>query len=417
VISRTSDDRGEYRLFWLPAGAYLISAAPRVLARAPEGRGAGIAAQPVSPSQVASMKQQFVTTFYPGTADPKNATAVSVPRSGEVVAVDITLRRATPARISGQIQFARSGAARGAPTTTAEIMVLQRDSNAPEPDVVSEGRIVGTATLTGDNGTFLVTGILPGAYDLYARLPFPNTDGGAPTTYGRTSIDVQERDLTNVSIAVYGHARVNGTVRIDDRAPSAVPVRIALEPEGSAAKIPVYRNIAVRPVVAGGDGTFMVPAVLPGRYRLKIANELPPEVYVADVLQGGSSIFDQGFEFGAEAPPPIQVVLRSGAAALNGVVRDSADKPVAGATVVLVPLDRRQNRGLYATRVADASGQFSIRSLAPGVYKVFAWEQAIVAGSYYNATFLSRYEDRGQSVNLTQTATGTVTITAIPAGE
>jgi hypothetical protein len=51
------------------------------------------------------------------------------------------------------------------------------------------------------------------------------------------------------------------------------------------------------------------------------------------------------------------------------------------------------------------------------VYKVFAWEQAIVAGSYYNATFLSRYEDRGQSVNLTQTATGTVTITAIPAGE
>jgi hypothetical protein len=140
---------------------------------------------------------------------------------------------------------------------------------------------------------------------------------------------------------------------------------------------------------------------------------LPPEVYVADVLQGGISIYDTGFDVAGKSPNPIEVVLKSGAAAVEGVVQDRAGKPMPGATVVLVPpLARRQNRALYRTAIADANGHFAMRGVAPENYQLFAW-QSISPSAYFNPRFLSKYEDRGRVVNAGQASTITTTITGI----
>ena len=114
-----------------------------------------------------------------------------------------------------------------------------------------------------------------------------------------------------------------------------------------------------------------------------------------------------------EPPPPLQVALRSGAAVVQGVVNNGTGKPVPNATVVLIPPEpRRENREVYKFAKSDASGKFVVRGIAPGVYKIFAF-QAIAGGEFYNSRFLSKYEFRGRSLTVSQGSTTTETLTVI----
>ena len=159
----------------------------------------------------------------------------------------------------------------------------------------------------------------------------------------------------------------------------------------------------------------MVPAVTSGRFRVQIGQGLPPELYVADVLQGGISIYDSGFDVAGQSPNRIEIVLKSGAATIDGVVQDPAGKPMPNATVVLIPPPaRRQNRGLYRTAISDSNGHFTIRGVTSENYYLFAW-QKISPAAYYNPRFLAKYEERGRPVNVGQASTLTATLTGIQA--
>jgi hypothetical protein len=45
-----------------------------------------------------------------------------------------------------------------------------------------------------------------------------------------------------------------------------------------------------------------------------------------------------------------------------------------GGTVALVPITRRENPMLYYAASADSMGNFAICGIAPGDYKLFAWD-------------------------------------------
>jgi len=96
----------------------------------------------------------------------------------------------------------------------------------------------------------------------------------------------------------------------------------------------------------------------------------------------------------------IDVMISSGAKSIRGVVRDAAGKPVASATVVLVPpMARRQNTALYKMTRTRLSGEFTLSNVAPGDYKLFAWE-GIPNSAYLNGAFMEKYEARGQAIML-----------------
>jgi hypothetical protein len=76
-------------------------------------------------------------------------------------------------------------------------------------------------------------------------------------------------------------------------------------------------------------------------------------------------------------------------------------------------MNRRENRALYRTATADATGHFTIRGITPENYHLFAW-QKIAPSAYYNPRFLAKYEDHGRAITLGQSSTLTATITAIP---
>jgi hypothetical protein len=73
---------------------------------------------------------------------------------------------------------------------------------------------------------------------------------------------------------------------------------------------------------------------------------------------------------------------------------------------------RRENRALYKTGTTDAVGKFVVRGIAPGSYKVFAF-QGIAGGEFYNSRFLSKYEFRGKSINVSQGGTVNESLTVI----
>jgi hypothetical protein len=256
----------------------------------------------------------------------------------------------------------------------------------------------------GFRATFEVRDVLPGEYYLVPRVNNAVPTGTGNFGINRIPVDIRDRDITGLVIELVPAMAVNGTLTIDGRAPGNVTVRVAIGAVGNPS--PTYQGIPARAVIPNpDDGTFNIGTVPQSRYRVEMGAGLPADLYVSDVRLSGISVFDTGFEVGREPLAPLQVSLRSGAGTVEGVVRDGSNRPVSNATVVVVPPDaRRENRVLYKSATSDAAGKFTVRGIAPGSYKLFAFE-GLAGGEFYNARFLLKYEFRGKSINVTQGGT------------
>src|SRR5262249_16765943 len=130
---------------------------------------------------------------------------------------------------------------------------------------------------------------------------------------------------------------------------------------------------------------------------------------------GNISVYDSSVEVGTVSPDPIQVVVKSGAGSIQGVVRNESGQPAAFATVALAPQqNRRQNPMLYADATSDSEGKFVIRGIAPGEYKLFAWGQTVWLGARQNPAFIAKYEEFGRPVKVSERDAVVAEVTAIP---
>ena len=69
---------------------------------------------------------------------------------------------------------------------------------------------------------------------------------------------------------------------------------------------------------------------------------------------------------------------------------------------------------LYKSTSTDKTGHFVLQGLPPGDYKVFAWE-SIEPGAYKSSGFLLPFENRGESIHVTEGSTMSVQPDLIPA--
>jgi len=400
TVSKETNDQGEYRLFWLSPGEYLVAVYP------PNARPA----QTATTAQPVTSEFPPPRTFYPATTEVAMAVSVTVRGENPVSGIDILLRTPRTYSISGEIHShvpfptgVQIGATPNPPDVIGALMgVRPRDTNIP--DDYSTPVLNTVLQRSGENeytGKFQIRGLAAGAYNMNSWVQESNPDGGASLAFASSPIDIYGQDLTGLSLDIYPTVRVNGTLTVDGHAPQQTVARVGVQVDGPLAKAGVYQGLAARAVVADSQsGSFMIPAVPTGHFRIQMGQGLPADLYVADIRQRDLSIFDIGFDVGKESPSPVQVLLRSGARTVEGTIRDSAGKPLAGVTAVIVPpQSRRQNRLLYRTAVSDSSGHFKIAGIAPGDYFIFAW-QNMPEGAYFNEWFLSRYEDAGKKVSL-----------------
>jgi hypothetical protein len=283
-----------------------------------------------------------------------------------------------------------------------------------------------------------------------------------PVAYGRATIDIHGGNQDGVAITVHHGIDVTGRVTIDGGAsPSINNVRISLQADDSASKISVYQQIGRFLPMIDPDGSFTIPAVSEAHYRIQVlfgppppsaaaqptllstlladagarggggggrgaltgdtpavvtavppvastplavvplsGPPLNPNAYVADIRQSGMSIYDDGLGIGFQNIQPLEILVKTDGGAVEGTVHDSNQKPVAGATVVLLPpMQHRQNPALFKTATSDASGHFSLIGIRPDEYKLLAWD-SILPGAYMNSDFIKQYEDKETSVNV-----------------
>jgi len=186
---------------------------------------------------------------------------------------------------------------------------------------------------------------------------------------------------------------------------------------GGSTRINLYTLVSARGTPVDANGSFAVASVPPGRFRIAAVSGLPPEFYIADVRQNAATVFDSGFDIDSRSPDPVEIVISNGAGVVDGTVLDGPTKTVAGAVVALVPESKRfENRALFASASTDASGKFVLRGVAPGDYRLFAWENA-PANAYQNSSFIRKYEGNAKIVHLGQGTTVHTELTVIPAIE
>jgi hypothetical protein len=103
---------------------------------------------------------------------------------------------------------------------------------------------------------------------------------------------------------------------------------------------------------------------------------------------------------------------------IDGVAVGANSNPYAGAKVVIdSTADTYTNSIGFGSVMSDKEGHFSIQRLAPGQYKIYAWEKLPEGNPWWNADFMRRYELLGQTIDVSAGKTTSIQVKTIPGEE
>jgi hypothetical protein len=256
------------------------------------------------------------------------------------------------------------------------------------------------------NGDFLLTGVVPGPY--YATVIV--TSGGSGPLMTRHRVDVGEDHLEGVVITLSKGWEIAGSVKIDGASESTAPAAL------KSIRAVLMPNEGFPMNVAQGqwkdDGTLLFKSVTPDIYRLELAGA-PPNHYVKSVRYGTQDVTDAAIDLSAAVAGPIEIVLGADGGSASGTVRTAKGDPVSGAAVTLLPKTQPAVRGdLFRTVYTDQTGTFQMRGIAPGEYKLMAWEE-LESGAEQDAQFRGAFERYAADVKVGSSATVTQSLEVI----
>jgi hypothetical protein len=150
-----------------------------------------------------------------------------------------------------------------------------------------------------------------------------------------------------------------------------------------------------------------------GTYHIKVL-PLPDGYYLKPSGEGDA--VETGVKVARNHAAAVELTLSTGAGRVAGTVAKD-QQPFPGTTVVLVPdAPRRGQARFYRQALADSGGRFTISSVTPGDYKLFAWEE-IERGMYLDPEFVLSYEDSGKPVHVEEGSSQSVQLELIPASD
>jgi hypothetical protein len=144
-------------------------------------------------------------------------------------------------------------------------------------------------------------------------------------------------------------------------------------------------------------------------YRVNVQG-LPTGAYLIAGKFGNVDALGEPLQVDQSGSLALQVGFSPGQVAVG--VADSVGQPFSGAITVLIPSVRNRT-DLYRTVTSDQSGQVVFTGVAPGDYKVIAWED-VPQGAYLNADFVAPYEDRAQSIHVDRASSTAAQVKVIP---
>jgi protocatechuate 3,4-dioxygenase beta subunit len=339
----TTDDRGVYRFGGLRPGKVRVRAQKQWPPFPPEIRTDGTA------------EIHYAATYFPSAPNAKSAQWVEVVAARESTSIDIRMIRTPVIRLSGKVLGMPPGGHSGFLTIRPSSMGAQ-----VRPD-----------------GSFEVWRIDPGKYTLTAEVNQQGPSGRLNS--GPIAIEVGETDLDNVTIQLFAAGELHGTVIFEDeeaRTPPRPPARPQQNAGPRQTPTPV-RRISLRApetmAMYGGemkeDGSFIVPNVTAGKYRVEFSGGA---VYVKSMSLGPQNFDGASLDLmGGVTSAPLTLHIATAKGVVSGTVSDTKG-PVGGAHVVIA--GDWLERGSTRQAVTKDDGTYSIPGVAPGKYRIFAVE-------------------------------------------
>ncbi len=334
---RSTDDRGEFRIFGLPPGRY------RVCALAPPP----YLDPPVFP-------ERLITTCHPSAGREQDAALVAL-GTGAEPHVQIRMQRSQLFTLRGVVVGAT-----GEPAANASVRVSSRNRLD----------VYGMTYRAAPDGRFTVTDLVPGEYDVQASTPNPNRAGDGTGEFAAQPVTVTSADV-DVVLAMSRTATVAGHVLFEQGSlpPEALP-RLSVVAIGTV-RAPRAGAARVQP-----DLTFVLDGLF-GPQVLDVGG-LPDGWVLKSVRYAGADVTETPTEFRTSADSRhLEVTLTPQGAAVIGQVLDATGAPVPAARVFLIPAEaQRWNQGNpQATRVSGERGAFAFEHQRPGEHVIVALSQ------------------------------------------
>lgn len=358
----TTDDRGAYRVFGLPAGDYIVAAQPVPALDLPAGTD-GIAVRMMARGAVNTKDMLLSQVFHPTGADPTRAGRVSVRAGDERTGIDVQLEYVPLATITGTANLPDGFG-------PARISLSRIDELARPPS--------GPVTTADVQGRFRFASVAPGRYRLNARGVPP---GEASNSRVSTAVNVQ---YATADVVVNGE---DVDVALATQAALTIAGRVVFETEGAPppeVPVPLRINLQALPAIGGSwglpqlvidDGRFRMDGILPGAYRplgsLQGIRTPVGRWWLKSIEAGGRDLLDSPLEFRQSIDDAV-ATLSDRVSEVAGTVADPQGRPETDPFVVVFSVDRNtwfaNSRRVVAVK-PDNEGRYSIRNLPPGEYR------------------------------------------------
>ena len=393
IATAQTNDLGDYRAYWVIPGRYFVTTKP--------GGGTGLLIEDFAANfdnatrrGVNDVPENYPQIFFPGVDDLSKAVAVDLTEGADIRGIDFTMPRP-------QGQYAIRGR-----------VIDGRTGQAPAKATVNLGGSWSIRWWDGATGTFEITNLSPGRYSLTARVGDNTT---LPGILGQTTgepiaaatVTIVDSDVSNVILTITPPSVITGRITVEGQLPSTTPLerlRINFVPPASSGG-------AFSTAVAA-DATFKVNAPVDGEFRATVSN-LPAGFFVKKALFNNLNVLDNPASISTAGT--LEILISANTGQISGRVLNQQSKSAASIGVVLIPNQSRDRPELYKRTTVDSEGRFTISGIAPGEYRVFAWER-IETNSYYDPEVMRRYEQQGTPVQLGEGSRENIEVKLIPEG-
>jgi hypothetical protein len=385
-----SNDLGEFRLFGLTPGQYIVSATLRDFS---------------ANTSDTSDRSGYAPTFYPGTGNPAEAQRLSIAPGQTITGISLPLLPIQTAKISGTVVDVD-----GRPAANAFVNVMAK----------SAATVMNMGVPLRD-GQFTIGGVPPGDYVVRAINPNGNAAEGAIADVTVSG------DVSGLQLVMAKPSTIRGRIVFTASMNGSDPPKPTAYDLGAVREWTLGQQVR-NPSKIKDDGTFEI-SLMTGHVQLRAApvgpgqgingppSNFPPPWRINRILLNGTDVGDSGIDVPVNATvDDVIVEMTNHGSDASGAITDADGKIVRDAFVIVFAQDPArwtvQTRWLAVTR-PSLDDKFHVRVLA-GDYYIVAMSD-VETNAWTDVDFLSAARERATKFSIADGETKTIDVMLSPA--
>ena len=389
--STVTNDRGEYQITDVVPGRYVVMVNAT-------GRQA-IRIQPESVASVQPIRQairidqdtaasvqpidqrfepQYGVQYFPVTERLSGASLLTV-AGKEIDGIDFHMVARSPTILRGTVV----PPADLPPDVVIQVAGISQD--VPDRTQFGFGTAAGPPKYEFETG-----GVLPGEYLLVATV---SVGGRSYRGVQRAVVNAGAENPTTLKLEP--GIDLVGSLKFEGGSKEAEPLVVLTPGDG------LPYNYTPPQTHAKADGSFVIPAVVPGIWDIGV-QPVPEGGYVKSMRLGEQDVLTEDMVIRPDTTEPLHIVVSSRGGILEGDVKTDTGKEAGPANVLAAP-DGKYSHVLsfYIAVNADEKGHFKLKGLTPGRYKLYAFE-ALEYCAWCDPDFLKPFASQGEPVQVTE---------------